>query len=117
MRTRQHIHCYEGQDSEVRVAVTDEDGSPILAAHIIGARWVIMEMRTGTPLVEKLLDSGITMTDGQAAIWLDGDDPLTHGIYWHELSLRNSLGHRFPACEGLVYVRPSTVAGVEPIGD
>lgn len=105
MKTRQHFTFYEGQDGEVKVAVKDEDGAPILAEHIVGARWTVSDTRSGEPVIEKFLDAGIVMADGEATVTIESADPTETGIYWHELSLRNVLGHRFPVCEGLVYVR------------
>jgi hypothetical protein len=117
METRQDTTIYAGQDVVLTFTLLDDEGAPILAEAVAGARWCLSD-GAGACAVDadavlvKYLGAGITVTDGVATVTIANADAVPAGTYYHELSLRDVDGKKYPVSAGLVYVRPSCAAGV-----
>jgi hypothetical protein len=112
METRQNFTMYAEQDKTVSFDVLDENGLPIEADTIAGARWrVTPEPDRDLVVLEKLLGSGITKADGIITVVIADTDTLPAGTYYHELAIKTTAGDRFPVSRGLVTVLPASTPG------
>ncbi|HEY0820258.1 MAG TPA: hypothetical protein VGD46_15845 [Rhizobacter sp.] len=113
MATPQSYSIYEGNDHVLAVQVM-QGASPLNLAGITAAKfWLAKKVSSPSPLVEKTLGAGVTVTDaaqGRLEIALANADtrPLKGSLYC-ELELVNADGRRATVMVGTVTVVPTVI--------
>src|SRR5574340_899717 len=110
----QDFSLWQCDDKTLSVSLT-ESGA---ALNITGCtiRWVLRkEAASGTALLTKTTASGITITNGVAGLCsialADTDtDDIDPGVYYHEMSVVDTLGNVSTVLTGRCTVYPSAVA-------
>jgi hypothetical protein len=106
----QNFEIFSGDTKIIVVDVVEGSGNPINLAGASLLEWVLKRAPGAKlPLIRKVIDSGITVTDasvGRFEIFLDAQDTeKLGGTYYHECDLIDALGNRSTIFYGYVVIK------------